>query len=46
VISSQFAAIAAVVAFVFFGERLTRLQTAGVVTIVAGVTLLAIVQTG
>ena len=46
VISSQFAAIAAVVAFVFFGERLTRVQTAGVVTIVAGVTLLAIVQAG
>jgi drug/metabolite transporter (DMT)-like permease len=46
VISSQFAAIAAIVSFVFFGERLTRVQTAGVVTIVAGVTLLAIVQAG
>lgn len=46
VISSQFAAIAAVVSFLFFGERLTALQTAGVITIVAGVTLLAIVQAG
>jgi drug/metabolite transporter (DMT)-like permease len=46
VISSQFAAIAAIVAFVFFRERLTRLQTAGAVTIVIGVTLLAIVQAG
>ena len=46
VISSQFAEIADVVAFVFFGERLTRVQTAGVVTIVAGVTLLALVQAG
>jgi uncharacterized membrane protein len=46
VISSQFAAIAAIVSFVFFGERLTRVQTAGVVTIVAGVTFLAIVQAG
>jgi drug/metabolite transporter (DMT)-like permease len=46
VISSQFAAIAAVVSFVFLGERLTRVQTAGVVPIGAGVTLLAIVQAG
>jgi drug/metabolite transporter (DMT)-like permease len=46
VISSQFAAIAAIVAFLFFGERLTRLQTVGAVTIVVGVTLLAIVQAG
>jgi uncharacterized membrane protein len=46
VISSQFAAIAAIVAFLFFGERLTRLQTVGAVTIVVGVTLLALVQAG
>jgi len=44
VISSQFAAIAAVVSYLFFGERLSRVQTAGVVTIVGGVTLLALVQ--
>ncbi|MFL5778972.1 MAG: EamA family transporter [Chloroflexota bacterium] len=46
VISSQFAAIAAVVAFLLYGERLTRLQTAGVITIVVGVSLLAVVQAG
>ena len=41
VLGSQFAAIAAVVAFLFFGERLSRTQVAGVVLIVAGVTALA-----
>jgi drug/metabolite transporter (DMT)-like permease len=41
VLGSQFAAIAAVVAFVLFGERLSRTQIAGVVLIVAGVTALA-----
>lgn len=44
VLGSQFAAIAAVAAFFLFGERLSRLQTIGVVTIVAGVTVLAILQ--
>jgi drug/metabolite transporter (DMT)-like permease len=44
VISSQFAAIAAIVSFVFWGERLTRMQTAGAVIIVVGVTVLAILQ--
>ena len=43
VMGSQFAAIAAVAAFLLFGERLGRLQVAGVVLIVAGVTLLAAV---
>ena len=43
VMGSQFAAIAAVVAFLLFGERLGRLQVAGVVLIVTGVTLLAAV---
>ena len=33
--------IAAVAAFILFGERLSRTQGAGVVLIVAGVTLLA-----
>jgi len=41
VMGSQFAAIAAVVAFLLFGERLGRLQVAGVALIVGGVTVLA-----
>ena len=41
VLGSQFAAIAAVVAFILFGERLSRVQVIGVVLIVSGVTLLA-----
>lgn len=44
VMGSQFAAIAAVAAFFLFGERLGRLQIAGVLLIVAGVTALAAVQ--
>ena len=41
VLGSQFAAIAAVIAFVLFGERLSRTQLLGVVLIVGGVTVLA-----
>lgn len=41
VLGSQFAAIAAVVAFLLFRERLSRTQVIGVVLIVAGVTALA-----
>jgi drug/metabolite transporter (DMT)-like permease len=41
VLGSQFAAIAAVVAFFLFGERLSRTQVAGVVLIIVGVTALA-----
>ena len=41
VLGSQFAAIAAVAAFVLFGERLSRTQIVGVVLIVVGVTALA-----
>jgi drug/metabolite transporter (DMT)-like permease len=41
VLGSQFAAIAAVAAFILFGERLSRTQVLGVVVIVAGVTVLA-----
>ena len=41
VMGSQFAALAAVAAFILFGERLGRLQIAGVALIVAGVTVLA-----
>jgi drug/metabolite transporter (DMT)-like permease len=41
VLGSQFAAIAAVLAFFLFGERLSRTQTMGVVLIVVGVSGLA-----
>jgi drug/metabolite transporter (DMT)-like permease len=44
VLSSQFAAIAAVVAYFLFRERLSRLQIVGVTTIVAGVTVLTALQ--
>jgi drug/metabolite transporter (DMT)-like permease len=44
VLSSQFAAFAAVGAFLLFGERLQRLQLVGVVVIAIGITVLAAVQ--
>ena len=44
VLSSQFAAIAAVAAFLLFGERLARVQLAGVTLVTIGVTALAIVR--
>jgi drug/metabolite transporter (DMT)-like permease len=44
VLSSQFAAIAAIVAFFLFGERLTRIQVAGVVIIAIGVATLSVLQ--
>jgi drug/metabolite transporter (DMT)-like permease len=44
VLASQFAAIAAIAAYLLFGERLNRVQIAGVVTIAVGVGLLAAVQ--
>jgi drug/metabolite transporter (DMT)-like permease len=44
VISSQFAGIAAVSAFVLFGERLSRVQVVGVVVIAVGVAALAAVR--
>ena len=44
VLSSQFAAIAAVGAFLLFGERLARVQVAGVVVIAVGVATLAILR--
>jgi drug/metabolite transporter (DMT)-like permease len=44
VIASQFAGIAAVVAYLLFGERLGRLQVAGVVVIAIGVASLAAAQ--
>ncbi|HEX5590366.1 MAG TPA: EamA family transporter [Candidatus Limnocylindrales bacterium] len=44
VLSSQFAAIAAVLAFLLFGERLTRVQVAGIAVIALGVGALALMQ--
>ena len=44
VMGSQFAAFAAVAAFLLFGERLARVQLVGVVLIAAGVTVLAAVS--
>ncbi len=44
VMSSQFAAIAAVAAIVLLGERLSRVQIAGVMTISVGVAVLAAVR--
>lgn len=44
VLASQAAAVATVIAFVVFGERLARIQVAGVVTIMLGVALLAVLQ--
>ncbi len=41
VLSCQFAAIAAVGAFVFFGERLARPQLAGVLVVLLGVSALS-----
>ena len=44
VLSSQFAAFAAIGAFLLFGERLQRLQLVGVVVIAIGITVLAAAQ--
>jgi drug/metabolite transporter (DMT)-like permease len=44
VLSSQFAAIAAIAAYVLFRERLSRVQLVGVAVIVAGVGILSGVQ--
>ena len=41
VLSSQFAAIAAIGAFLLFRERLQRIQIVGIVTIAVGITLLS-----
>ena len=46
VVGSQFAAVAAVAGFLFFGERLRRVQLAGVGTILVGVAVLSAVQSG
>jgi drug/metabolite transporter (DMT)-like permease len=44
VLASQFAAIAAIAAFLLFGERLGRVQVAGVAAIVTGVAVLSALQ--
>jgi drug/metabolite transporter (DMT)-like permease len=44
VLASQFAAVAAVAAYFVFGERLTRVQIVGVVTIASGVAILSALQ--
>jgi drug/metabolite transporter (DMT)-like permease len=44
VLGSQFAAISAVVAYLLFGERLSRVQVIGVVLVVVGVTVLGVLQ--
>ncbi|MEI6725493.1 MAG: EamA family transporter [Actinomycetes bacterium] len=46
VLGSQFAVVASVAAYLFVHERLTRLQLAGVVVIVAGVAALTMVTVG
>ena len=42
VLSSQFAPIAAIVAYLLFKERLDRLQLVGVAIVVAGVAVLSV----
>jgi drug/metabolite transporter (DMT)-like permease len=44
VLASQFAALAAVAAYVLFGERLTRVQIAGVALVITGVAVLTWLQ--
>jgi drug/metabolite transporter (DMT)-like permease len=44
VLASQFAAIAAVAAFLLFGERLSRRQRLGFVAIASGIAILTIVR--
>lgn len=44
ILASQFAAFAAIGAFILFGERLQRVQILGVVMIAVGVTVLAVTQ--
>ena len=46
VLGSQFAALSAVGAYFFFGERLRRIQIVGVVAIVIGVGMLAVLRSG
>ena len=44
VLASQFAAISAVVAYLLFGERLTRGRVLGVATVAVGVAVLSALQ--
>ena len=45
VLASQFGAVATVIAFLVFGERLSRMQRGGVVTIFVGIALLTVFRT-
>ena len=44
VLASQFAAVAAVISYFAFGERLSRTQVGGVVAIAAGVAAVAVMR--
>ena len=44
VLASQFGALAGVIAFMLFGERLARVQLAGVATIAVGVGILSLLR--
>jgi drug/metabolite transporter (DMT)-like permease len=44
VLASQFAAVAAFVSFLFFGERLSRMQVCGAVLIGTGVATVAVLR--
>jgi drug/metabolite transporter (DMT)-like permease len=44
VLSSQFAALAALGGYLVFGERLSRVQTSGVATVIAGVAVLSLLR--
>jgi len=46
VLASQFAAVAAISAYFFYGERLSRLQVAGVIVVAAGVAALSLMTVG
>ncbi len=45
VLSTQFAAISVLVGYLLFGERLARLQLAGVATVIVGVTAVSLLST-
>ena len=44
VLSSQFAALAALASYWLFGERLSRVQASGVATVIAGVAVLSLLH--
>ena len=44
VLSSQFSTLAAVGAYVLFGERLSRIQLVGLISVIVGVSLLSVLR--